>query len=79
MFKPYGNALDGLRHTASKIMILKSLGTGFGLVDITKDLGRSRTETTLRYVHPDFERMKIGLDTVARKGYNPALKRPRKE
>jgi hypothetical protein len=79
MFKPYADAFDGQRHTASTIMILESPGTGFGLVDVMKDLGRSKMETTLRCVHPDFERMKIGLDTVARKGYNPALKKARKE
>jgi hypothetical protein len=60
-------------------MILESLGTGFGLVDVMKVLGRSKIETTLRCVHPDFERMKIGLEPVARKGYNPALKKARKE
>ena len=60
-------------------MILEPLGTGFGLVDVMKDMGHSKIETTLRCVHPDFERMKIGLDTVARKGYNLALKKARKE
>lgn len=54
MFKPYGDAFDGLRHTPSTIMILESLGTGFGLVDVMKDLGRSKIETTPRCVHPDF-------------------------
>lgn len=79
MFKPYANAFDGLRHMASMIMISESLERGVELVDVMKDLGRSKMETALRCVHPDFERMKIGLDTVARKGYNPALKRARKE
>jgi hypothetical protein len=42
MFKPYGDAFDGLRHPASTIMILESLGTGFGLVDVMKDLATAR-------------------------------------
>jgi len=59
-------------------MISESLERGAGLVDVMKDLGRSKIEIMLRCVHPDIERMKLGLDTVARKGYNPALKRARK-
>ena len=57
----------GLRHTASTIMVSEALGRGVGLADVMKVLGHSQVETTLRYIHPDFERMKKAVEVLAEK------------
>jgi len=57
----------GLRHTASTIMVSEALGRGVGLADIMKVLGHSQVETTLKYIHPDFERMKKAVEVLAEK------------
>jgi len=55
----------GLRHTASTIMVSEALGRGVGLADVMKVLGHSQVETTLKYIHPDFERMKKAVEVLA--------------
>jgi integrase len=57
----------GLRHTASTIMVSEALGHGVGLADVMKVLGHSQVETTLKYIHPDFERMKRAVQVLAEK------------
>jgi integrase len=57
----------GLRHTASTIMVSEALGRGVGLADVMKVLGHSQVETTLKYIHPDFERMKKAVEVLAEK------------
>lgn len=57
----------GLRHTASTIMVSEALGRGVGLADVMKVLGHSQVETTLKYIHPDFERMKRAVEVLAEK------------
>ena len=57
----------GLRHTASTIMVSEALGRGGGLAGVMKVLGHSQVETTLRYIHPDFERMKKAVEVLAEK------------
>jgi integrase len=57
----------GLRHTASTIMVSEALGHGVGLADVMKVLGHSQVETTLKYIHPDFERMKKAVEVLAEK------------
>lgn len=56
-----------LRHTASTIMISEALGKGVGLADVMKILGHSRVETTMRYLHADFGRMKTAMEALERK------------
>jgi len=56
-----------LRHTASTIMVSEALGKGVGLADVMKILGHSRVETTMRYLHADFGRMKIAMEVLERK------------
>ncbi|MBN1222253.1 MAG: tyrosine-type recombinase/integrase, partial [Candidatus Aminicenantes bacterium] len=56
-----------LRHTASTIMVSEALGKGVGLADIMKILGHSKVETTLRYVHADFDRMKKAVEILESK------------
>ena len=57
----------GLRHTASTIMVSEALGHGVGLADVMKVLGHSQVETTMKYIHPDFERMKKAVEVLAEK------------
>jgi len=57
----------GLRHTASTIMVSEALGHGVGLADAMKVLGHSQVETTLKYIHPNFERMKKAVEVLAEK------------
>jgi integrase len=56
-----------LRHTASTIMISEALGKGVGLADIMKILGHSKMETTLKYIHADFDRMKKAVEILENK------------
>lgn len=57
----------GLRHTAASIMVSESLGKGVGMADIMKVLGHSKIETTMKYVHADFKRMKKAIEILERK------------
>lgn len=56
-----------IRHTASTIMVSEALGRGASLTDIMKILGHSQIETTLKYVHSDFERMKKAMQVLEEK------------
>ena len=56
-----------LRHTASTIMVSEALGKGVGLADVMKILGHSQVETTMRYLHADFNRMKAAMEALERK------------
>lgn len=56
-----------IRHTASTIMISEALGRGASLTDIMKILGHSQIETTLKYVHSDFGRMKKAMEVLEEK------------
>jgi len=53
-----------LRHTASTIMVSQALGKGVGLADIMKILGHSKVETTMKYLHADFDRMKKAMEVL---------------
>jgi integrase len=54
----------GLRHTAATRMVSEALGQGVGLADIMKVLGHSKMETTLRYQHESFDRMKKAVEIL---------------
>ena len=56
-----------IRHTASTIMVSEALGRGASLTDIMKILGHSQIETTLKYVHSDFERMRKAMEVLEEK------------
>jgi integrase len=56
-----------IRHTASTIMVSEALGRGVSLADIMKVLGHSRMETTLKYIHSDFSRMKKAVEILEEK------------
>ena len=56
----------GLRHTASTLMV-GHMGNGIGLADVMNILGHSKVETTMKYVHPDFDRMKRLVEKVEEK------------
>jgi integrase len=56
-----------IRHTASTIMVSEALGRGVGLADVMKVLGHSQIETTMKYIHPDFSRMKKAVQILERK------------
>lgn len=56
-----------IRHTASTIMVSEALGKGVGLADVMKVLGHSQIETTMKYIHPDFSRMKKAVQILERK------------
>lgn len=56
-----------LRHTASTIMVSEAIGKGVGLADIMKVLGHSRVETTMKYLHPEFGRMKKAMEVLEEK------------
>jgi len=60
-----------LRHTASTIMVSEALGKGVGLADIMKILGHSNIETTQKYMHSDFERMKKAVEILEEKTRKP--------
>jgi integrase len=66
----------GLRHTAATRMVSEALGQGVGLADIMKVLGHSRMETTLRYQHEDFARMKKAVEIL---GESPIIKPEKKD
>jgi integrase len=53
-----------LRHTASTIMVSQALGHGVGLAGIQKILGHSKVETTMKYIHADFDRMKKAVEIL---------------
>jgi len=53
-----------LRHTAASIMVSNALGKGVGIADIQKILGHSKVETTMRYMHSDFGRMKKAVEIL---------------
>lgn len=59
--------IHSLRHTASTIMVSQALGKGVGLADIMKILGHSKVETTMKYVHADFDRMKKAIEILEEK------------
>lgn len=56
-----------IRHTASTIMVSEALGKGVGLADVMKILGHSQVETTMKYLHSDFGRMKKAMKVLERK------------
>lgn len=56
-----------IRHTASTIMVSEALGRGVSIADIMKVLGHSRMETTLKYIHSDFSRMKKAVEILEEK------------
>jgi integrase len=56
-----------IRHTASTIMVSEALGKGVGLADVMKILGHSQVGTTMRYIHPDFSRMKRAMEVLEKK------------
>ncbi len=56
-----------LRHTASTIMVSQALGRGVGPKDIMEILGHSRLETTMKYLHSDFDRKKLALEILEEK------------
>jgi len=56
-----------LRHTASTIMVSEALGRGVGLADVMRILGHSQISTTMRYLHPDFSRMKKAMQVLEKK------------
>lgn len=56
-----------IRHTASTIMVSEALGKGVGLADVMKILGHSQIETTMKYLHADFGRMKKAMKVLERK------------
>lgn len=70
-FRNYSGVQDfifhNLRHTASTIMVSEALGKGVGLADVMKILGHSQVETTMRYLHADFDRMKTAMEALERK------------
>jgi hypothetical protein len=39
-----------------------------GLADIMRVLGHSKVETTLRYVHADFDRIRKAVETLEKMG-----------
>lgn len=56
-----------IRHTASTIMVSEALGRGASLADVQKILGHSSFETTMKYVHSDFGRMKKAMKALEEK------------
>ena len=56
-----------IRHTASTIMVSEALGRGASLADVQKILGHSSFETTMKYVHSDFSRMKKAMEVLEEK------------
>jgi len=56
-----------IRHTASTIMISEALGRGASLADIQKILGHSSFETTMKYDHSKFSRMKKAMEVLEEK------------
>jgi site-specific recombinase XerD len=56
-----------IRHTDSTIMVSEALGRGASLADIMKVLGYSQVETTLKYVHTNFERMMKAIEVLGEK------------
>jgi integrase len=56
-----------IRHTASTIMVSEALGRGVGLADVMRILGHSQISTTMRYLHPDFSRMKKAMQVLEKK------------
>jgi len=50
-----------IKHTAATVMVTEALGRGASLRDVMKILGHRRVETTLKYVHADFDRMKKAM------------------
>jgi len=56
-----------IRHTASTIMVSEAIGKGVGLADIMKVLGHSQVETTMKYLHSDFSRMKKAVEILEKK------------
>lgn len=45
-------------------MVSQALGKGVGLADIMKILGHSKVETTMKYLHTDFDRMKKAVEIL---------------
>jgi len=60
-----------IRHTASTIMVSEALGKGVGLADIQKILGHSSFDTTMKYLHSDFSRMKKAMKTLEKRAKIP--------
>ncbi len=49
------------------IMVSEALGKGVSLADVMKILGYSQIETPMKYLHPDFSRMKKAMQVLERK------------
>ena len=45
-------------------MVSQDLGKGVGLTDIMKILGHSKVETTMKYLHADYDRMKKAVEIL---------------
>jgi len=56
-----------IRHTASTILVSNALGKGVGIGDIMKILGHSQIKTTMKYIHSDFDRMKVAMEVLEKK------------
>jgi len=56
-----------LKRFPSVIMVSEALGREVGLADVMKVLGNSQIETTMKYIHPDFSRMKKAVQILERK------------
>ncbi len=48
-------------------MVAEALGRGASLADVQKILGHSSFETTMKYVHSDFERMRNAMKILEEK------------
>ena len=59
-----------LRHTASTIMVSQALGKGVGIADIMQILGHSKVETTMKYMHSNFDRMKKAMEILEKETKN---------
>lgn len=67
-----------LRHTAASVMVSRALGRGVGISDIMAILGHSRVDTTMRYVHSDFGRMRKAMKTLEKNAVFVKVKNPKK-
>lgn len=48
-------------------MVAEALGRGASLADVQKIFGHSSFETTMKYVHSDFERMRNAMKILEEK------------
>lgn len=56
-----------IRHTVATRMVSEALGRGVGIADIQKILGHSSLDTTMKYVHSDFGRMRKAMNILEEK------------